>query len=95
MIYKNVQLLVALWYLAKEGAMFTTGEFFNIAKSTVKKIVDLVVDILCRLSTKIIVWPKQQSDCREISKVFKEKSNFPGNITKLRFKHFTLINVVF
>lgn len=31
------KLLVALWYLAKEGAMYTTGEFFNIAKSTVKK----------------------------------------------------------
>lgn len=75
--------MVALWYLAKEGAMFTTGEFFNIAKSTVKKVVDLVVNILCRLSSKIIVWPKQKSDCKEISKVFNEKSNFPGNYYKI------------
>lgn len=64
--------------MAKEGAMFTTGEFFNIAKSTVKKIVDTVVNILCRLSFKIIVWPNE-SDCKEIVKGFKEKSNFPGN----------------
>lgn len=37
------KLLIALWYLAKEGSMFATGDFFNVVKSTVKKVVDLMV----------------------------------------------------
>jgi len=78
-------LLIALWYLAKEGAMFTTGEFFNIAKSTVKKAVDIVVNQLCKFSSKIIVWPKK-SDCVVIAKVFREKSNFPGKYYHIQFK---------
>ncbi|XP_022162725.1 protein ALP1-like isoform X2 [Myzus persicae] len=83
------KLLITLWYLAKEGAMFTTGEFFNIAKSTVKKAVDLVVNQLCKFSSKIIVWPKK-SDCVEIAKVFHEKSKFPGVIGAIDGCHFTV-----
>lgn len=72
--------LITLCYLGHEDSMDDVGDRFGVALSTVHTEVHRVVNILCSLRKKFIVWPKA-NECAIIEEQFRmrvAKSGGPG-----------------
>ncbi|KAJ1519059.1 hypothetical protein ONE63_011302 [Megalurothrips usitatus] len=71
--------LMALWYLAANVSMYKAGDRFGVASSTLFKEVHKIVDILCQLCNKFIVWPTE-AEATIIRQQFKDRAGYPGVI---------------
>jgi len=63
--------LMTLWYLAGQSPMESESDRFGVAPSTVYHELHCIVDILCTLSHKFIVWPKEH-ECAVVRQQFYE-----------------------
>ena len=70
-------LAITLWYLAHEISMDDVGDVFGVASSTAHKETYCIVDILCSLKSRFIVWPTQR-ECATLQHQFQERAQFPG-----------------
>ncbi|XP_032677836.1 putative nuclease HARBI1 [Odontomachus brunneus] len=82
--------LIALWYLAGQSAMENGADRFGVAPSTIYHEVHRIVDILCALSHKFIVWP-EENECAAIRQQFYDRAGYPGVIGAIDGCHVTVL----
>ncbi|XP_039309060.1 putative nuclease HARBI1 [Solenopsis invicta] len=82
--------LMALWYLAGQSAMESGGDRFGVAPSTIYHEIHRIVDILCTLSHKFIVWPKEH-ECAIIRQQFNDRAGYPGVIGSIDGCHIDVL----
>ena len=67
--------LMTLWYLAGQSPMESLGDRFDVVPSTVYHEVNRIVDILCILSSKFILWPKEH-ECAVVRQQFYDRAKY-------------------
>lgn len=71
-------LLMALWYLGKGDTIISISDRFGVAESTCHKVIHKMVALISNLRHKLIIWPKDEEECRTIIKGFFENGGYPG-----------------
>ncbi|XP_018402043.1 PREDICTED: putative nuclease HARBI1 [Cyphomyrmex costatus] len=82
--------LMTLWYLASQTPMESLGDRFGVAPSTVYHELNCIVDILCRLSPKFIVWLKEY-ECAVVRQQFHDRAGYPGVIGAIDGCHIDIL----
>lgn len=81
---------MTLRYLGRRNAMFDIGDIFGVAESTVHAEVHRIVNLLCDLAPKFIVWPSE-AEAAIVRDQFKAIAGYPGVIGAIDGCHISVI----